>query len=132
MPIGFRYAANRVVLADIPPSVHPDAVCGNTRVVGDVCIADSALVEDCQLIGPLVIGARARLRDSRVGPDVAIGDDCVLESVTIANAIVMEQATLLDCAGIEDSMIGRFATVCGAPAGSKLTLGDHSRFEAAP
>jgi glucose-1-phosphate thymidylyltransferase len=62
---------------------------------------------------------------------VAIGADCTLKRVTIANAIVMERAALSDCAGIVDSMIGRDAVVCGLPAGSRLTLGDHSRIEGA-
>lgn len=29
-------------------------------------------------------------------------------------------------------MIGRFAHVAGAPAGARLTLGDHSGFEVRP
>jgi NDP-sugar pyrophosphorylase family protein len=67
-----------------------------------------------------------------VGPYVAIGDGCTFEGVTIENAIVMEQSVLVRCSGVTDSMIGRFARVTGAPAGSRLTLGDHSCFEATP
>ena len=123
-------AANRVVLAETSHRVDPSAHIAESNRSNGVSIGADCSVERCSLIGPIVIGARTRLHDCNIGPNVAIGDECVLERVTIRDSIVMEQTTLSDCSGIEASMIGRFACVNGAPAGSRLTLGDHSRFEA--
>jgi len=122
-------AANRVVLAEIDPTIHASANLRQSSSDGLVSIGADALIERSRVTGPAIIGPRAHLRDCTVGPNVSIGDDCVLDHVTIRDAIVMERSTLLRCQGIEDSMIGRFVSVCGAPAGSRLTLGDHSRFE---
>jgi glucose-1-phosphate thymidylyltransferase len=81
-------------------------------------------------VGPVVIGAGVTLRDSVIGPHVSVGDGCSFEGVSIRNAIVMDHADLRDCPGVVDSMIGRHARVHRAPAGSRLTLGDHSSIEA--
>ncbi len=123
-------AANREVLGEIDPVVHPAAVLRESLSDGAVSIGAGAVIEHSCLTGPAVIGARSRLRDCTIGPNVSIGDDCGLDDVTIRDAIVMERSTLTRCEGIEASMIGRFVSVCGAPPGSRLTLGDHSCFEA--
>ena len=123
-------AANRVVLAELTPDIDASARLSGTACEGRVSIAEGAALEDCRLIGPVAIGAGAKLSRCTVGPDVAIGADCVLRNVSISNSIVMEQSELRACEGIEASMIGRFGYVSGAPAGARLTLGDHSRFEA--
>lgn len=124
--------ANRVLLASLTPGIDPAAVIESSVLEGAVAIGPNSRVERCRLSGPVVIGAGARLSDCEIGPDVAIADGAVLDSVTIRDSIVMLEAALAACPGINSSMIGRFATVTGAPAGSRLTLGDHSRFEAAP
>ena len=123
-------AANRVVLGDLAGVTAPEALLSNTTLAGAVSIGQDCILEDCDVRGPVAIAAGARLRRCIIGPYVAIDRSCVLEEVVISNAIVMEGTSLHSCAGIEGSMIGRFAAVCGAPAGSRLTLGDHSRFEA--
>ncbi len=121
-------AANRTILATIEAGVAAGAKVTGT-CEGSVVVDEGAEVVDCVLRGPVAIGAGARLRGSTVGPNVAIGRDCTVEFAAIENSIVMEETEIRDCPGIVDSMIGRFAHVSGAPAGARLTLGDHSRFE---
>jgi glucose-1-phosphate thymidylyltransferase len=123
-------AANRVVLGDLEGVTSPDARLTATTLSGAVSIGEGCVLDRCDLRGPVAIAPGVLLTNCRVGPFVAIDRECVLEDVAIADAIVMEHTMLRRCAGIEGSMIGRFAAVCGAPAGSRLTLGDHSRFEA--
>jgi glucose-1-phosphate thymidylyltransferase len=111
-------AANRAVLdsrRDGPDSgidVAAGAVVNGSRLIGPVCIARGALIEN-----------------ARVGPYVAVGPGCTIRGSAIENAIVMEQAAITDSPLIRDSMIGRFARVARAPTGACLTLGDHSSFE---
>jgi glucose-1-phosphate thymidylyltransferase len=125
-------AANRAVLDTIEGHIDASSAVAETAFTGAVRVGPAASVENCGIAGPVVIGAGTRLRECVVGPYVAIGDGCTFEGVTIENAIVMEQSVLVRCSGVTDSMIGRFARVTGAPAGSRLTLGDHSCFEATP
>ncbi len=124
--------ANRVLLAGVATVVDPSAVIDSSLLEGTVAIGPNARVERCRISGPVVIGANANLRDCEVGPDVSIANNASLDAVRVRDSIVMEEAVLAACPGIESSMIGRFARVSGAPTGSRLTLGDHSRFEAMP
>lgn len=122
-------AANRVMLDALPMGCAPSAVLSHTTVSGMVEIAPGAVLEGCTLRGPVSIGAGALLSNSRIGPHVSVGAGCELRSAGIENSIVMEGTIIERSPGIRDSMIGRDVFVVGAPAGARLTLGDHSRFE---
>lgn len=124
-------AANRVILDSLGSESRCHGTLGGCTVQGPVFIEPGAHLESCELRGPVTIAAGAHLRECRVGPYVAVGPNARLERVGISNAIVMSHATLEDCPLIEASMIGRHACVAGAPHGSRLTLGDHSRIEVA-
>lgn len=124
-------AANRTVLDTFEPATDPSAALHGSALHGMVQLGRESSLDGCTVHGPVVIGSRSRLRNSVIGPYVAIGDGCDVSDAVLTNTIVMEQSTIRDCPGVRDSMIGRFTVVTGAPAGSRLTLGDHSRFEAA-
>ncbi|MBK9547399.1 MAG: glucose-1-phosphate thymidylyltransferase [Dehalococcoidia bacterium] len=122
-------SANRAILDTCADATDPAAhiIGGSKR--GVAAIAFGARLEACELIGPVAIGAGAELRGCRIGPYVAIGSGSHIEGSAIRNSIVMEESSITACPGLEDSMIGRFTVVERAPAGARLTLGDHSRFE---
>lgn len=124
-------AANRTVLDTFELAIDPSAVVDGCTLRGMVQVGRESSLDACTVHGPVVIGSRSRLRNCVIGPYVAIGDGCEVSDAVLTNTIVMEQSTISDCPGVRDSMIGRFAVVAGAPARSRLTLGDHSRFEAA-
>ncbi len=123
--------ANQVILESMTAAIHGSARMSSTTMAGKVTVGAAAAVEGCHLVGPLVIGEGARLRGCRIGPYVAIGARSELTDVGLRNSIVMEDSVLAACPEIADSMIGRFVRVAGAPVGARLTLGDHSRMEAA-
>ena len=123
-------AANRVMLDALSMGCSPSAVISHSSISGAVEIGAGAIIEGCTILGPASIGAGAMLRNSVIGPHVSIGNRCELRSVVIKNSIVMDRSVIERSPGIQDSMIGRDAFVSGAPAGARLTLGDHSRFEA--
>jgi glucose-1-phosphate thymidylyltransferase len=123
--------ANRIVLDSLGSGRRVAGSVRRCSFSGPVFIEDGAVLESCEVVGPVAVAAGARLRHCRLGPHVAIGPGARLDAVTLRNAIVMESAQLAECAGVQDSMIGRFACVRGVPPGSRLTLGDHSRIEVA-
>lgn len=123
-------AANRTVLATFASSLDPAATISASTVEGMVQVGPGASLDSCSVRGPVVIGTGARLYRCAIGPYVAVGDGCQIADSALTNTIVMEQSVVRSSPGIRDSMIGRFAVVTGAPAGARLTLGDHSRFEA--
>jgi len=122
-------AANRAVLESLEPGIDPAAEVTESDLRGLVIIGKGAAVERCRIVGPVAIGPGARLSGCTIGPGVSVGPGAVVTNSNLENTIVMEESSIVGCPGIVDSMIGRFVTVSGAPNGSRLTLGDHSRFE---
>lgn len=122
-------AANRAVLGSFESEVDPAAMLVRSTVSGTTVIGAGARIDDCELIGPVAIGAGVQLGSSRIGPDVSIGADCIVANSALRNSIVMEGTVIRDSPEIVDSMVGRFACVERAPAGTRLVLGDHSRME---
>lgn len=122
-------AANRAILDTCAEAIDPAAtIIGGSRS-GTAVIGAGARLEDCTLIGPVAVGPGAELRNCRIGPYVAVGGGSKIAASTIRNSIVMEDSSISACPGIEDSMVGRFTVIERAPAGARLILGDHSRFE---
>jgi glucose-1-phosphate thymidylyltransferase len=86
-------------------------------------------VSGSRIVGPVVIGAGARIIDSYIGPFSAIGADCVIEDIEIEYSLVLRGARGHDFRRIGASLIGRHAQVIPAPRVPKvrrLALGDHS------
>ena len=80
-------------------------------------------VEDSVLIEPVFIGEGASVKDSVVGPFVAIHGGASVEGARLANSIVFSDAKIADSA-LDDAMVGHHASVRGF-AGS-LNIGDHA------
>lgn len=125
-------AANRLLLGTLERRIAPGARVVGCAMAGAVVIEEGAVVEGCELVGPVVVGRGARVVGSRIGPNVAVGDDCMVVNSRLEEAIVMARSEVVDCPGIVRSMLGRYVRVEGAPAGARLTLGDHSRVEPGP
>lgn len=49
-------------------------------------------LKNCTLIGPVMIGDGVSCADSRIGPNVSIGDDVVLNRATIRESILLSGA----------------------------------------
>jgi glucose-1-phosphate thymidylyltransferase len=124
-------AANRLLLGTLERRIAPGALVRGSRVEGAVVIEEGARVEESEVIGPAAIGAGAHIVGSVIGPNAAIGEGCRVVRSRVEDAIVMSSSEVVDCPGVAHSMLGRFTRVVGAPAGARLTLGDHSRVEAA-
>lgn len=123
--------ANRLVLDGIDPhSVEPP----NCHVEGRVLIHPSAAVSHSKLRGPLLIGARAVVRDSFVGPYTSIGTGAVVVGAELDNAMVLAAAEVrYPGPRLEGSVIGERAVVSRTlslpravhlrlPADSQVTL----------
>ncbi|GAA1726485.1 glucose-1-phosphate thymidylyltransferase [Nonomuraea bangladeshensis] len=122
---------NRLVLESVEPRVdgYVDAA---SELVGRVVVERGATVERSRVVGPAIIGERARVRDSYVGPSTSLGADCVLADAEIAYSIVMPRASISGVGRVEFSLIGHDAEVTPAPntpRAHRLVLGDHSKVQ---
>lgn len=126
--------ANRLVLEDLPADCSANNVLApDCRVHGSAQIGIGSRIEATSLIGPLTIGQRCELRSVNIGPNVSIGDGCVLRDCHIENSILMSGCRI-EGQGlvIRDSLIGSDVVVSGGPAEARLVLGDASHVRLTP
>ena len=121
--------ANRMVLDEIETDV---AGCdlSQARIEGRVHIHPTAVVERTTIRGPAVIGPRAVLQDSFVGPYSAVGKGVRLEGAELEHSIVLDNAVIRHIGQrLEDSLVGTGATVTrdfAFPSGLRLRVGRRS------
>jgi len=102
---------NRVALDRIAAQTEP-ADHGDNRIEGRVIIDGTAEVSASIIVGPSIIGPRARISSSYIGPYTAIGAGAEIENSEIARSIVAEGTRIRHIGGrIEASTIGRDATI---------------------
>jgi glucose-1-phosphate thymidylyltransferase len=124
-------AGNRRVLdalADGP--VDPELQRDN-QLHGRISVGHGAFISGCVIHGPTVIGARAVLEDSFIGPYTSIGDDAVLSGAELDNTMVLAGAEIRHPGQrIVSSIIGERARVTRSfelPRGLHLRLAHDSR-----
>jgi glucose-1-phosphate thymidylyltransferase len=118
---------NRFVLEDLaaePPSFEAPG----TEVQGAARIDPSVTLERSTLRGPLVVGPRARLCDSYIGPYTSIGADVVVEGAEIENSIVLDETRITHLGRrMEASVVGPGARICRdfrLPTALRLHVGE--------
>jgi glucose-1-phosphate thymidylyltransferase len=98
--------ANRMVLDDIS-SDWEGAACVDSQVQGRVVAHPSAVLESTIVRGPAVIGPRARVRHSYIGPYTAIGNGARVDGAEIESSIILSGAVIRHLGRrLEDSVVG--------------------------
>jgi len=122
---------NRMVLESVEPSCL-GAVDDATELIGRVVIESGAEVRCSRIVGPVIIGAGARISGSYVGPFTSVGPDCAIVDSEIEYSILLRGASIQGVRRIEASLIGHAVEVTPAPRVPKayrLVLGDHSKVQ---
>jgi glucose-1-phosphate thymidylyltransferase len=124
-------AANRQVLSELQPSIHPTALIAPDAVLqGEVTVQAGARIVNSVVRGPVIVGERCTIQNAYVGPFTSIYHDAIIEDSEIEYAMVLEHAHISHVPWrIDASLVGRHAKVYAAPGrprGYKLMLGDHS------
>jgi glucose-1-phosphate thymidylyltransferase len=121
--------ANRLILETLDRRVDGQ-VDGTSRIEGKVILEPGAIVERSVVRGPAIIGARARIVHSYVGPYTAIMNDVEITDSEIEHSIVLEGSVIRDLANrIEDSLIGKNVKIYRLPVkptAYRFMLGDNS------
>lgn len=121
--------ANRMVLEGLERRIEGE-VDGASRIEGRVIVERGARVRESVLRGPLIIGARARIERSFVGPFTSLDREVHVAGSEIEHSIVMQGSRILEVGSrIVDSLIGRDVEIrrgAERPAASSFMLGDNS------
>lgn len=118
--------ANDTVLDDWLEPAQLGNVDTHSELVGRVRIEAGAVVERSSIRGPAIIGAGARVIDSRIGPFTSIGPRVTVERSRLEHSVLMEGAHIADIPHLEDSLIGKRVIVRPSKkhTGLSLMVGD--------
>jgi glucose-1-phosphate thymidylyltransferase len=102
-----------------------------SELLGPVVIGAGAKVVRSRVVGPAIVGAGTLVEDSTVGPNVAVSPACVVVSSAVEDSIVMEGSRIEGVRTVSGSILGRNVEVRHSGQGgiNRLVVGDQSRVE---
>ncbi len=122
--------ANSMVLEELTPRIE-GFVDRDSDVDCRVTVEKGAEIINSVVRGPTIIGERARIINSYIGPFTSIYTDVTVENSEIERSIVLENSVIRDIpARIQDSLIGRNVLLNRSPIkpkAFKMNLGDYSQ-----
>ncbi len=83
----------------------------------------SAQIENCMIIPPCFIGENVKIKNSKIGPCVSLGNNTIIINSNIDNSLIQENTTI-DHGNLSNSMIGNSAEYYGVAR--EISLGDFS------
>lgn len=84
---------------------------------------ESAQIENCLIIPPCFVGDHVVIKNSKIGPNVSLGNNTKVYNSNIDNSLIQEN-TLIDHGNLSNSMIGNSARYFGVAR--EISLGDYS------
>ncbi len=121
--------ANRLLLTHLKSDVQGEVV--NSTLVGEVVVGAGAVVKDTTVFGPVIIGADTRIERAYVGPFTAIGDACEVRNAELEYSVVGNRSVIDGVKlRIQASLIGEDVTITSddsRPATHRMIVGDESR-----
>lgn len=126
--------ANKLLMDEIPAQnfKREGMIEGGAIFEGNVSVGVGATVApDVKIIGPVIIGPNASLKNCSIGPHVTIGPGSIIEKATIINSIIFSNNTIQTDKTIYDSIIGDSARIIDGEKSNheRLILGDHTVIE---
>lgn len=124
----------------VPGKIDEWMDCGNKNVTvetnsrmlnhlmneGMPLISSSINEENAKIIEPCYIGENVTLKNATIGPNVSLGDGCVVENSTIKNSLIQKNSSIKN-ASLDNAMIGNHVIFDGNY--TSVSLGDYSTME---
>ena len=124
----------------VPGKIDEWMDCGNKNVTvetnsrmlnhlmneGMPLISSNINEENAKIIEPCYIGENVTLKNATIGPNVSLGDGCVVENSTIKNSLIQTNCAIKN-ASLDNAMIGNHVIFDGNF--TSLSLGDYSTME---
>ena len=114
--------------------------CGNKNVTVDTnsrmlnfllqdghdLVSKNVTIENSEIIQPCYIGENVVLKNTKIGPNVSVGNGSIIENSTIDNTLIQKNAKIVN-AKLTNSMIGNNAIYNGEF--TSISIGDYSVLE---
>jgi glucose-1-phosphate thymidylyltransferase len=124
--------ANMIMLEGIPPR-QDGSVDAKTTIEGNVVVERGAVVTNSRLIGPVIIGENAKIKDAIIGPYASIYFNTNIENAQIENSVVLEGTSIVGPKSrLVDCLIGKnveIRTVDHRPDAYSFMVGDNSQID---
>jgi glucose-1-phosphate thymidylyltransferase len=88
--------------------------------------ASTVTLDNSKITDPCFIGEGVMLKDSSIGPNVSIGNHCIIENSTVKNSLIQSYTTIKN-ATLDEAMIGSHVEFDGRF--TKISIGDYSILE---
>lgn len=102
----------------------------NSRMLGfleadgeEQLIASSVKQENVTIIPPCYIGEDVHLKNATIGPNVSIGNHCVIQDSSVKNSLIQNHTSIKN-ANLDEAMIGNHVKYNGNF--EKISIGDYS------
>ncbi len=93
------------------------------KVDGQNLVSKTVILENSKIIEPCYIGENVVLKNATIGPNVSLGDDCLVENSTIEDSLIQTNTTIKN-ASLKNAMIGNHAYFDGEF--KSVSIGDYS------
>lgn len=122
----------------VPGQVDEWMDCGNKEITvetngrvlqfaqqaGQNLVSKSVVLENSEIIQPCYIGENVTLKNAKIGPNVSLGTNSVVENSTISNSLIQTNTNIKN-AILENAMIGNNVEYNGNF--TSISIGDYSK-----
>lgn len=118
--------ANKFFLKKLAPA--PSGEVKKSQITGVLALRKGSLLKNCQVKGPVTIGAKCKISGSVLGPYLSIGDGVEIVNSSINNAIILPGGKIKDLS-LTTGILGERVKVIGSGSKNKpasLFLGPDS------
>ncbi len=124
----------------VPGQVDEWMDCGNKEITvetngrvlqfakqaGQNLVSTSVVLENSEIIQPCYIGNKVKLINAKIGPNVSLGTNSVVENSIISNSLIQTNTSIKN-ATLDNAMIGNYVTYNGNF--TSISIGDYSNLE---
>ncbi len=93
---------------------------------GASLVSDTTEMKNAEVIPPCYIGDNVKLINTTIGPNVSVGDGCIIENSKVKNSLIQTHTTIKN-ANLDNAMIGNHAFFDGNF--TNVSIGDYSVLE---
>lgn len=124
----------------VPGKVDEWMDCGNKNVTletngrmlnflhkeGEKLISNSVKIINSEITEPCFIGENVELINSKIGPNVSVGNGTIIKNSTVKNSLIQAETEIIN-ANLDHAMIGNFVKFDGEF--TQISIGDYSVLE---
>ncbi len=122
--------ANRIILDKIERRVD-GFIDSESKIEGRVVIEQGAEIINSLIRGPAIIGARAKIINSCIGPFTSINYEVTIKDSELEHSIILENSSIIQIGSkIVDSLVGKNVQINRSllrPSAYRFMLGDNSQ-----